>query len=153
METMYPLCACAIAAVVAAGIPLSAQSWEMLRGLKPGDRVKVQEAGGQEHSGALRAVSADAISLAEGKGEVAIEKAKVRTVKVRASGRRVRNLLIGAAIGVAVGATVDNTLGTYFRNESGQTGAARAVTYIAPIAIFGGIGAALPGYRTVYKAK
>ena len=150
---MNPLCVCAIVAVVAAGLPLSAQSWEMLRGLKPGDRVKVQEAGGQEHSGTLRTVSADAISLAVGKGEVAIEKAKVRTVKVRASGRRVRNLLIGAAIGVALGITADNTLGTYFRNESGETSGARAATYIAPIAIFGGIGAALPGYRIVYRAK
>jgi hypothetical protein len=147
------LCVCAIVAVVAAGLPVSAQSWETLRGLKPGDRVKVQETGGQEHSGALRAVSADAISVAGGNGEVAIEKARVRTVKVRASGRRVRNLLIGAAIGVAVGITVDNTLGTYFRNESGQTDGARAVTYIAPIAILGGIGAALPAYRTVYKAR
>jgi len=140
-------------AVAAAGLPASAQPWEAIRELKPGDHVKVREAGGQEHSGAFRAVSANAITLAEGKGEVAIAKVKVRTVKVRASSRRVRNLLIGAAIGVAIGATADNTLGAYFRNESGQTEAARAVTYIAPIAIFAGIGAALPGYRTVYKAR
>jgi len=147
------LSAYAILAVLGAGLSAPAQPWETLRALKPGDQVKVQESGGREHSGAFRAVSADAISLAEGKGEVAIEKAKVRTVKVRANGRRVRNLLIGAAIGVAVGATVDNTLGAYFRNESGETSGARALTYLAPIAIFAGIGAAPPGYRTVYKAK
>jgi hypothetical protein len=147
------LCVCAVVVVVAAGLPVSAQSWETLRGLKAGDPVKVKETSGQEHSGALRAVSAYSISLAVGKGEVAIEKAKIRTVKVRANGRRVRNLLIGAAIGVAVGATVDNTLGTYFRNEAGETSGARAVSYIAPIAILGGIGAALPAYRTVYKVR
>jgi hypothetical protein len=132
---------------------VSAQSWETLRGLRAGDRVKVQETGGQEHSGALRAVSADAIRLAVGTSEVAVERAKVRTVKIRSSARRVRNLLIGAAIGLVIGVTVDNTLGTYFRNESGETDAARAVTYVAPVAIFAGIGAALPGYRTVYKVR
>lgn len=143
------LCLVAMIAALAA----YAQSWETLRGLKPGDSVKVEETSGQEHSGALRTVSADAISLASAKGEVAIEKAKVRTVKLRASSRRMRNLLIGAAIGVAVGITVDSTLGTYFRNETGESGGARAATYIAPIAIFGGIGAALPGYKTLYKAR
>jgi hypothetical protein len=130
----------------------AAQSWETLQRLKPGDRVKVQETGGQEHSGTLRAVSADAITLAGAKGNVAIEKARVRRVKVRAGSRRVRNLLIGAAVGVAVGAVVDNTLGTYFRNEIGEPTGARALTYIVPIAIFGGIGAAFAGYRTVYQA-
>ena len=136
-----------------AALSAFAQSWETLRGLKSGDLVKVQDTSGREHSGAFRTVSADTISLVSGQGEVAIDKTKVRMVKVRASGRRLRNLLIGAAIGVAVGATADNTLGTYFRNESGETSAARAVTYIAPIAIFGGIGAALPAYRTVYQAR
>ena len=136
-----------------AALAASAQSWETLRGLKSGDFVKVEETSGQEHSGALRTVSADAISLTSSKGEVAIEKAKVRTVRVRATGRRMRNLLIGAAIGVAVGVTADNTLGTYFRNETGESGGARALTYIAPIVIFGGIGAALPGYKTIYRAR
>jgi hypothetical protein len=142
----------AILAVLAAALPISAQSWDTLRGLKPGDRIKVQETGGQEYSGAFRSVSADAITLAGAQGEVAIEKAKVRTVKVRASSRRVRNFLIAAAIGVAVGATVDNTLGVYLRNESGETSGARILTYVAPIALFGSIAAALPAYRTVYKA-
>jgi len=142
-----------ILVLLACGLPLCGQSWETLRGLKPGERVKVQDSAGQEYSGTLRTVSADAISVETGKGEVAIEKAKVRTVKVRSSGRRVRNLVIGAAIGVAIGVTVDNTLGTYMRNEAGEEAGTRAATYIAPIAVFGGIGAALPGYRTIYRAR
>src|ERR1700686_4058693 len=85
------LCVYAIVAVVAAGLPVSAQSWEALRGLQPGEQVKVQETSGQEHSGPLRAFSADVISLVVGKGEVAIEKARVRAVRVRTRGRRVRN--------------------------------------------------------------
>jgi preprotein translocase subunit SecD len=65
----------------------------------------------------------------------------------------VRNILIGAGIGLAVGVAVDQTVGTYFRNEQGNNGGARAVTYIAPIALFAGIGAALSPYRTIYRAR
>ncbi len=50
-----------------------------------------------------------------------------------------------------VGATVDQTLGAYFRNESGETSGARAVTYVAPTALFGGIAAAMGSWQTVYK--
>ena len=63
-----------------------------------------------------------------------------------------RNVLIGAGIGVALGVTIDQTLGAYFRNEAGENDGARALTYIAPIAIFSAIGAALPSYRTIYRA-
>jgi hypothetical protein len=140
-------------ALVAFGLSLHAQSWDALGGLKQGDRVKVLDSTGQEHEGAFRAVSADAVALEDRTGEVSIEKTKVRRVQVRANRRRARNLLIGAAIGVAVGVTVDTTLGAYFRNETGETGGARALTYIAPTAIFGGIAAALPAYATVYRSR
>jgi hypothetical protein len=140
-------------ALLAFGLPLYAQSWDALRGLKQGDRVKVLDNAGKEHEGAFQAVSADAVSLETRTGEVAIEKAKVRRVQVRAGRRRVRNLIIGAAIGVAVGVAVDSTLGAYFRNETGETSGARAITYIAPIAIFGGVAAALPAYATIYRSR
>lgn len=127
------------------------QSWDALHDLKSGDKVRVLEIAGPEHKGEFSSVSNDAITIRTSKGEVAIERARTRRVQVPSGARRVRNAVIGAAIGVAVGITVDQTLGTYFRNESGETGAARAVTYVAPIAVFGGIGAALPSWRTLYK--
>jgi hypothetical protein len=49
-----------------------------------------------------------------------------------------------------VAVTVDQTLGTYLRNEGVNNG--RAITYIAPIGLFGGIGAALSSYKTIYRA-
>src|ERR1051326_1846266 len=131
-------CICAIAAVLIGAFPGLTQCWEVVQALKPGDRLKIVDLSGKEHSGALRSVSPEAISWSAGKDEVTMERAKIRTVKVKATARRWRNFLIGAAIGVGVGAIVDNTLGAYFRNESGQTAGARAVTYIAPIGIFGG---------------
>ena len=138
-------------AMLAFGLPLHAQSWEAVRGLKPGDRVKVTDNAGKEYQGAVHAVSGDAISLETRSGEVVFEKAKVRKVQVRSTTRRVRNLIIGAAIGVAVGVTVDSTLGAYLRNESGETDGVRALSYLAPIGIFGGIGAAPAAYATIYR--
>jgi hypothetical protein len=64
-----------------------------------------------------------------------------------------RNILIGAGIGLAVGIAVDRTLGTYIRNERGDIAGVRALTYAAPIALFAGIGAALAPYRTIYRAR
>ena len=130
-----------------------AQSWDALRELKPGDRVVVSERGGAEHAGTFVSFAPEAIAIETKRGAVSLERAHVAKVRVRSQARRGRNAAIGAAIGLAVGLTTDQTLGTYFRNESGESGAARAATYVAPIALFTAIPAMLPAYRTVYKAR
>ena len=137
-------------ALMLAGAPLAAQSWDALRGLE-GHHVKVMDTGGEERKGICDSISADSIALQNGKGRVVVERSKVRRVQVRSGARRVRNILIGAAIGVAVGLTVDQTVGAYLRNETGDSG--RGITYAAPIVVFGGIGGALSGYRTIYRVR
>ena len=140
-------------AVLFCPMPLAAQSWDDLRGLKPGDTVKVQDTSGKEQKGALRAVSANAISIAAGKSEVSIERLRVRRIQVKSAARRWRNVAIGVGIGVAVGLIADQTLGAYIRNESSQSSGARVLTYVAPIGLCAGIAAATSGYRTVYRAR
>lgn len=134
-------------------LPLYGQSWDALRELKPGDRIAVLDSGGKEYKGELMAVSPEAVALRTQRQETSIERSRVRRVQVRSASRRVRNILIGAGFGVALGLIIDQTLGTYFRNEAGESSAARAGTYAAPIGIFGAIGAALPSYRTVYRVR
>jgi hypothetical protein len=136
---------------LACAAPLWAQSWDTLRGLKPGESIRVVDDGGHELRGAFAAATADSLTLRSGGGEHAIEKSKIRVVKVRSSSRRLRNLLIGVGVGVATGAVVDQTLGAALRNETGDS--KRPLTYVAPIALFGGIAGALPAYRTVYRAR
>lgn len=133
------------------GLHLLAQSWDALRQLQPGERVRVLEIAGPEHKGTFASCSGNAVTIHTNKGEVSVERMVVRRVQVRSGARRLRNVLIGAGIGVAVGALVDQTLGAYIRNESTETAGVRAVTYVAPVAVFGGIGAAMGNWRTVYK--
>jgi hypothetical protein len=130
---------------------LIAQSWDEVRSLKPGDHVKVRDATGEEQKGELRAVSPETITISDGGVERTIARTSIRRVQVRSGSRRVRNALIGAAIGVAVAVTVDQTLGAYLRNESNTSG--RGIIYAAPIGLGSGIGAALPAYRTVYRVR
>ena len=149
MAIMYRV----LLALLSCAIPLAAQSWDALSGLQRGRSIKILDTAGVEQKGSFRAVSAERISIATGKGEVAIERTRVRRVQVKSASRRVRNIVIGAAIGLAVGLVADQTLGTYLRNEAGEGSGARALTYIAPIGLFGGIGAAATGYRTVYRMR
>jgi hypothetical protein len=133
-------------------LPVRAQAWDTLRGLKAGERIRVVDSSGATQTGTFQAVSDSSITVAGRRGENAIERSKVKRVEVRSSARRTRNLLIGLGIGVAVGATVDQTVGTYLRNEANEGAGARALTYLVPTALFGAIGA-LPAYRTIYKVR
>ncbi len=134
-------------------LPLMAQTWETVRAVPAGTRVWVKDSSGQEHRGDVASVSEEAISLDTGRGQQSIERARVRRIEVRAPSRRLRNTLIGAGIGLGVGLLVDNTVGQYLRNETGESAGERAVTYIAPIGLFGGIGAAITPRKTIYRSK
>jgi len=136
---------------LACAVALHAQAWDTLRGLKPGDNIKVLELTGAEHKGAFVSMAADAITLRAAKSEASVERTRIRRVQLRSSARRARNFAIGAGIGLAVGLVTDQTLGTYLRNESNPSSGTRALTYIAPLGIFGAIAAARPAYRTIYK--
>ena len=74
----------------------------------------------------------------------------MQRVQVASGSRRLRNILVGAGIGLAVGLVVDQTLGVRLRNEGNDD--YRGLFYAAPIALFGGL-SARPAYRTVYTTK
>lgn len=137
-------------AVLAIAVPLLAQSWEPVRALGAGARVKVSETSGVEHRGNVTAVTPDAITIATGSAALSIERTKVSRVRVHGKSRRARNIAIGAGIGVGVAVALDLTFGRYFRNEGADNH--RALTYIVPIGVFTAIGAALSPYKTIYRA-
>ena len=128
----------------------TAQAWEAIQSLQPGSEIRIQDRDGRQHKGALISASGEMVSIRQGSSETAIERARVRRVQVRSNSRRARNILIGAGIGLAIGLVVDQTLGAYLRNETNEDN--RALSFVAPIGLFGVIGALLPAYRTVYRS-
>jgi uncharacterized membrane protein len=67
----------------------------------------------------------------------------------RTQSKRLRNILIGAGVGIVIGVVTDQTLGTRLRNEGGLDNA--ALIWTIPIAAGAGIGAAIPSYPVIYK--
>ncbi len=137
---------------VSVGMAAERGAWTDVEKLKTGDRIRVQEKSGESHSAAFAGLTGTTLMLLKGTSQVGIERDKIERVQVKSSARRGRNAAIGAGIGVVLGLITDQTLGTYLRNETGESSAARVGTVLLPAALFGGIGAALPPYRTVYRA-
>lgn len=131
---------------------LRAQSWTRVQALSPGTQIRIVDSSGTQLKGTLTSVTNDAISIQTGSGETAVERTRVRRVEAREGSRRLRNTLIGAGIGVAVGLVIDNSLGVYFRNEAHEGDGARALTYLVPAGVFAGIGATRATH-TIYKSR
>jgi hypothetical protein len=148
MESMRAI---VITALLAFGLPLAAQSWDRLSELRPGDRIRVLDTTGETRTGEFVSSTADSLSIRTRRAESTLSRSSIRRVQVSGGKRRVRNLAIGAAIGLGLGLLADNSLGRYLRNEGLDI--ARPATYAVPIGAGAGIGAALPAYRTVYRAK
>jgi hypothetical protein len=128
----------------------TANSWDAVRALPEGAHVKVMVTSGEMIEGNLVSTTEDGMSIQAAQGEIAVERARVRRVQLRSGSRRVRNALIGVGIGVVFGVLLDQTLGVRLRNEGAGN---RAAMYGIPIGLGGALGAAAPGYRTVYRAK
>jgi hypothetical protein len=132
--------------------PAARASWDDVSLIRIGQRTRITEFGGTVHSGTFAAVSPTHIAIRTGVSQEAIERARIQQIQARGGARRWRNLAIGAAIGLVGGVVIDATLGARFRNEGSEGGAARFASIAVPAAVFGGIGAALPGWQTVYRA-
>ena len=138
---------------MAATLCAASHDWGRLSDLRPGDRLRVILDGGGEQTGSFQAVTAEALTLQSTNAPARIERARVRRVIVLSRSHRLRNGLIGAGIGFAIGLTMDKTLGAYLNNEGQYTAGGRALVYGVPIGLFGGIGAAIGGHPTIYQAK
>lgn len=139
-----------VVAFVSAGlVTAAAKTWESLGSLNAGTSIEVVTKARVE-KGEFVSSSADSLTIHTKLGEQKFPRQDVLRVMAHAHSRRVRNILIGAGIGAAVGLVTDQTLGTYLRNESNPPGA-RVVIWTLPIALGGGIGAALPSHSVIYR--
>jgi len=136
-------------AAAAFGIAHAAEkTWDSLGRLNAGARVEVFTAD-RAAKGEFVSSSTESLTIRTSSGEQKFARPEVVRVISRTQSKRLRNILIGAGAGIAIGLVTDQTLGTRLRNEGNLDNA--ALIWTLPIAAGAGIGAAIPSYPVVYK--
>lgn len=142
MRTALPL-------LVLLSLPLAAQDpWDAVRNLAPGSLVQLDRAGASKAKGRFVRADGAEIVLTAGAREVRVPRSEVDRVRIRAAARRARN----AGIGGLIGALAGMAMAGIFIASVGDFGA-EAVAGLGVLGAGAGaaIGAAIPGYRTVYR--
>jgi hypothetical protein len=127
-------------------------AWESLDGLRPGQRIEVVETSLKTHKGTFVAVSAEAIQLHGSAADESIKKADVMRVTSLDKSHRLRNALIGGAVGfgagAGIGAAVHSSRDSFFPRSA-------AAGFGGVLGLAGGaaVGAAVPSHPTIYRAK
>jgi TusA-related sulfurtransferase len=138
-----------IALLLAGAATAASNAWESLNKLTPGEPIEVIT-GDHAAKGEFVSSSTESLTVRTPAGEQRLPRSDVRRVISRVRSHRLRNALIGAGIGVAVSLVMDQTIGTYLRNESNPD-AARPLIWTVPIVAGAGIGAAIPSHPTIYR--
>jgi hypothetical protein len=129
-------------------------SWANLGGLKPGQRIQVVGMTSNTHSGKFVSVSDTAISYRETNGEQSIAKQDVRSVKLMENKHRLRNALIGGAVGAGAGAGI-GAASTGRPGVLTDVSRAKGAGVVAVLGLIAGgiLGALLPSHSTIYQAS
>lgn len=139
-------------ALASVGLVLAApvsKDWESLGHLNPGALIEVV-ASDRAETGEFVSIFTESLTIRTPRGERKFPRREVMRVVSRKQSRRTGNLLIGVGVGAAIGLVTDQTLGAYLRNESNPA-SARPLIWSLPIAVCGGIGAAIPSYPVIYR--
>lgn len=148
----FVLLICALGISCAAVAQSNHGSWTNLGKLMPGQRIQIVEVTKQKHSGTFVSVSDSAISFNNAAGSESIPRQSVRSVKLLKSSHRLRNALIGGAVGAGAGGGI-TAAAWESHGFLGGKGAGAAVG-----AVIGGVGglivgALLPSHDTVYSVR
>ena len=133
-------------------------SWENLTTLQANEKIQVVEMNATKVSGLFSNVSDAAISLQEKAGQQTIPRQDVRSVKLMKHQHRLRNTLIGAAVGAGAGAgigtvghrqgSLQNPNGTFIKPAQGA-----AIGAVLGLVAGTVVGALVPSHKTIYRAK
>jgi len=134
-------------------------SWDNLQNLRPGQEIRVVLNDAQSYQGQLGSLSDGGITLRQAAGEQTFARQDILRVSSKAQKRRVRNALLGAAVGagggLGIGAAADHgscknvSFGPCFPNLGKEV--------ITPLGALAGavVGAVMPtgGWHEVYRAR
>lgn len=132
-------------------------SWENVRRLRAGAKIEVIDARMKRYHGEVFSVTEEAISFGTGRGETRIERANVARVSLREHSKRLRNLLIGTAAGAGAGAAAmviwARRAQPYASGRGEYYDIGKYIFLPAGMGAGAAIGAAVPGYETIYRAR
>jgi hypothetical protein len=130
----------------------SVATWANLNGLQAGQKIQIVELTGKEHIGTFVSVGETSISYRDSKGEASVQRADVRGVKLTKGAHRMRNILIGTAVGAGAGGGITAAA---WEDRGFLGGRADGAAVGAVIGGLSGaiVGALLPSHQTVYKVS
>ncbi len=132
-------------------------SWENLNQLRVGQKIEVVDTNLKKLKGTFLSFSDEAISLRVKKEEVAVQREDVFRVSLREKSKRLRNVLIGMAIGAGAGVAAAEIFVRTDQPIARFRGEYRSIAYVVLVPVGLGVGAAvgaaIPGYQTIYRAK
>jgi len=130
----------------------SAQAnWNILKGLTPGDDIRIVLNDKKTYRAQFQSVSEESIVVRLATGDQAFDRQSVLRVSTQGKSHRLRNAGLGAAMGVGLGAI---TAASTSRNDSEARAIGWAVLPPVSGAVGAGVGALLPtgGWHDVYRA-
>jgi hypothetical protein len=145
-----------LACLLAMPSVVSAQ-WENLNTLQAGQKIQVVE-NSKKDSGTFLSVSDKEISLQGKSGSQKIQRQDVRSVRLMENKHRLRNTLIGGAVGAGAGAGIGAAAyqpcspTNSFCVAPGGRGLPTAVGAVVGVAVGAAVGALWPSHETIYKA-
>jgi hypothetical protein len=151
---------CAMAIPCVASGQTDHASWDNLNKLHAGQKIQVVKMNSKKDFGALVSVSVTAISLQGKDGQQSIQRADVRSVKLMENRHRLRNAIVGGAIGAGTGAIIGAAAGGPTCNSSqpfclnvvGRGGTAGIFAAIGGV-VGAVIGAVVPSHETIYRTQ
>lgn len=125
------------------------QDWNNVRQLQAGQKIEVIRSDGKRTQGRFAAAGDDEVRVRDGNSEVVIARQQVFRISSLEQSRRMRNLLLGMAIGAGAGLAVGAATDSSFSEE----GEYLAKTIFTPVGAGAGaaLGASFAGFETIYR--
>src|SRR5690349_6488553 len=110
---IYSISWLALALATGATEPAGAADWSRVTAIEDGSKIRVHTTRGKQ-TGRFVAASEVDVRLTPAAGpEIVVPRVEVTRVYVQSRSHRLRNLIIGTAVGVAIGAVVYGTIGAW----------------------------------------
>jgi hypothetical protein len=141
----------AISTDLAQGEDRGLHAWSNLNRLAKGQRIEVVDTKLKTHRGEYGGAGTDDLTIQTASGPLVMNRDAVFRVSLQERSRRLRNTLLGAAIGGGAALGIGVIADRRFSNE-GRDHLAKTVLTPIGLGVGAGLGATAGGFETIYRA-